>query len=333
MDTAPDMNGAVVIAANTNGVAGARGGNIQIVDPSTGEVHVIGSVPGATALAAGNLHDVLVIAGTEATRLLMAPTPLEDNPSGEVPPPPTSVTLPHAAQAVAFDSATSQWVLVSFTDAKLMRLAQDLSGPVDVQDIPASVPLGSSGRIAVSANAAVWLITNGSSFAYRLTVPAGAKGGGELEALEATLTGVTQPTAIDFLASGRMVIADNAVITELESKDPAMWTPVSEPEIDVTCPVVTLVVDEDVIGTVPGYHDAPDWFDNPDLIVPGIDVPDPVCFADLNGDGTVDAGDLGILIGDWGPNGGSGADFNTDGIVDGADLGKLLAAWGDCPGT
>ncbi|MFO0874046.1 MAG: LamG-like jellyroll fold domain-containing protein [Phycisphaerales bacterium] len=50
---------------------------------------------------------------------------------------------------------------------------------------------------------------------------------------------------------------------------------------------------------------------------------------DLNGDGIVDGGDLGILLGAWGPvPSGSVADLNADGVVDGADLGALLSQWG-----
>ncbi len=55
------------------------------------------------------------------------------------------------------------------------------------------------------------------------------------------------------------------------------------------------------------------------------------CPADFNGDGKVDAGDLGVLIGAWGACAGCPADFNGDGQVDAADLGVLIGAWGDCP--
>ncbi|MDZ4830677.1 MAG: dockerin type I repeat-containing protein, partial [Phycisphaerae bacterium] len=51
----------------------------------------------------------------------------------------------------------------------------------------------------------------------------------------------------------------------------------------------------------------------------------PALLGDLNGDGKVDAADLGILLGSWG---GPGAgDLNNDGIVDAQDLGLLLGAW------
>ncbi len=46
--------------------------------------------------------------------------------------------------------------------------------------------------------------------------------------------------------------------------------------------------------------------------------------ADLNGDGTVNGADLGLLLGAWGTAGG---DVDGDGDTDGADLGLLLGAW------
>ncbi|MFO0783493.1 MAG: protease pro-enzyme activation domain-containing protein [Phycisphaerales bacterium] len=55
----------------------------------------------------------------------------------------------------------------------------------------------------------------------------------------------------------------------------------------------------------------------------------PPCPADLNGSGTVDGTDLGILLSQWGGDG--TADLNNDNIVDGTDLGILLAGWGNCP--
>jgi hypothetical protein len=55
------------------------------------------------------------------------------------------------------------------------------------------------------------------------------------------------------------------------------------------------------------------------------------CVGDLDGDGRVEGGDLGVLLGEWGTDGAPGADLDSNGIVDGGDLGVLLGAWGDCP--
>ena len=47
---------------------------------------------------------------------------------------------------------------------------------------------------------------------------------------------------------------------------------------------------------------------------------------DLNGDGRVDGGDMGILLAAWNTNDPTG-DLNQDGTVNGEDLGLLLATW------
>lgn len=54
------------------------------------------------------------------------------------------------------------------------------------------------------------------------------------------------------------------------------------------------------------------------------------CEGDLNGDGIVDGGDLGSMLGQWGACPGCEADLNQDGVVDGNDLGALLGLWGPC---
>jgi glucose/arabinose dehydrogenase len=53
-----------------------------------------------------------------------------------------------------------------------------------------------------------------------------------------------------------------------------------------------------------------------------------LCIVDLDGNGTVDAADLGVLLGQWGSAG--SADLDGSGTVDGADLALLLGAWGGC---
>ena len=50
-------------------------------------------------------------------------------------------------------------------------------------------------------------------------------------------------------------------------------------------------------------------------------------FGDINGDGLVNGGDLGLVLGSWGPCGGCPEDLDGNGIVDGGDLGLLLGAW------
>ncbi|MFO0826705.1 MAG: lectin-like protein [Phycisphaerales bacterium] len=54
------------------------------------------------------------------------------------------------------------------------------------------------------------------------------------------------------------------------------------------------------------------------------------CVGDINGDGIVNASDLGIFLGAWGAGAGSPADLDGNGIVNATDLGILLGAWGPC---
>jgi hypothetical protein len=56
------------------------------------------------------------------------------------------------------------------------------------------------------------------------------------------------------------------------------------------------------------------------------------CPADFNGDGFVNAADLSILLGNWGPwqPTSPDTDFNNDNVTDAADLAVLLGGWGEC---
>lgn len=49
--------------------------------------------------------------------------------------------------------------------------------------------------------------------------------------------------------------------------------------------------------------------------------------ADLDLDGTVNAADLGLLLGSWGPCDACNADIDGDGVVNAADLAALLGDW------
>ena len=54
------------------------------------------------------------------------------------------------------------------------------------------------------------------------------------------------------------------------------------------------------------------------------------CLGDVNGDGEVDAADLGLLLAGWNSSN-PATDINGDGSTDASDLGLVLAAWGPCP--
>jgi len=55
------------------------------------------------------------------------------------------------------------------------------------------------------------------------------------------------------------------------------------------------------------------------------------CVLDLDGSGSVDGGDLALILGAWGPCAGCAADVDGNGFVDGGDLALVLGSWGGCP--
>ena len=54
------------------------------------------------------------------------------------------------------------------------------------------------------------------------------------------------------------------------------------------------------------------------------------CLGDIDGNGTVDGGDFGLLLAAFNTSD-PVADLDGDGLVTGADIGVILAAWGSCP--
>jgi hypothetical protein len=71
--------------------------------------------------------------------------------------------------------------------------------------------------------------------------------------------------------------------------------------------------------------------DTPGAGTAGCDYASTPCPADIDGDGTVGATDIAILLGSWGSAKGGAADIDGDGAIGALDLAALLAAWGDCP--
>ena len=54
-------------------------------------------------------------------------------------------------------------------------------------------------------------------------------------------------------------------------------------------------------------------------------------FRDLDGNGVVDSGDIGLVLLDFGPCEGCATDLDGNGVVDSGDLGLVLLDFGPCP--
>jgi len=331
MAQAPDPGQAVVVAA-AQGVAGEGTGNLMLVDASTGGATTIGSVPGAGAVTMGRSRTAYVVANGSEVVAVPIPTLNEEDVPEEAPPPEfTTLKLPHAADALVYDDDADELVLISAADGRLMRVNSELTGPVDVQELPAGVVLDASVRLSIDPeDGSIWLISGASETIYGLKESKGDAAGFDVE--EVNVPGLESPTSLDVRSGGSLLVATETGIIELVREE-NQW--VISPDSDfgvLECVVEDLIVDRDRSNFNPILHDPPDWLILPPTeIEPGIAVPDPVCAGDINGDGQVDAADLGLLISGWGPNFGDAADFNDDDVVDGTDLGILLSLWGPCP--
>ncbi|MFO0827289.1 MAG: hypothetical protein U0572_03980 [Phycisphaerales bacterium] len=139
-----------------------------------------------------------------------------------------------------------------------------------------------------------------------------------------TITFDSPKSAVSIFASGisqlrtftMQAFAANGTLLDSDTIATAGWK-----QLSVASPAGI----KSVVLTVanPGLN--PYLFD--DLVASTADAP--ACPADIDGSGTVDGADLGLLLGSWGSSG--PADIDGSGTVDAADLGLLLGAWGLCP--
>ena len=84
-----------------------------------------------------------------------------------------------------------------------------------------------------------------------------------------------------------------------------------------------------IAAVEPGIYNV--FFETDDTATVIVDIDGLPCFGDVNGDGRVDAADLGLILGSWGSCSGCPGDLDGNGVIDAADLGLLLAAFGPCP--
>ena len=93
----------------------------------------------------------------------------------------------------------------------------------------------------------------------------------------------------------------------------------------VTAGAALTMSDSTICANTPENDISGDWTDGGGNTIED-QCPDD-CPGDLNDDGAVNGGDLGLLLAAWG---GPDGDINGDGVTDGGDLGLLLSYWGDC---
>ena len=111
-------------------------------------------------------------------------------------------------------------------------------------------------------------------------------------------------------------------LLETVTESPGVWVQVEFP-IDAVLTPTTQMRLRFVVGDYNDGSVVEAGIDN--LRIFGLECDDSVP-GDLNGGGSVNGADIGLLVAAWGTNN-PDADLNGDGIVNGADLGLLSAYW------
>ncbi len=315
LSMAPDMNGHDYYVVS----AGSAGG------PNT--LHRVNTISGEVTIA-----DTVIDAGPVTTSAdsiyVKCGTGVVCIPSHEYPRGGFLTTPPHPFEAMAYDDAAREVLLLSTTAFKLMRYA-DLATTPTILDIPSVVALGANPRMAVNpADGKVWVSSDASSTLYGLSE---AAGGGPMlvEFLNHPL--IVGPGGLDFDDRGHLFVATGGAIVELEAIVGGGWQPVAAPLFGTAGASGLLHVARSRTNATT-RHDSPAWLNIPhgERVVIGELVPD--CYADLDGDGQVGIFEFLAVLAAWGPcDDDCPADLDHDGEVGINEFLTVLAAWGPCP--
>jgi hypothetical protein len=188
------------------------------------------------------------------------------------------------------------------------------------------VPLGTAMRAAVNPqDGHLWIASASNDVARAFKLPASP--GAPLTPVE-LITGFSDLTCIEFDDSGRLYAVDAGSAKVFERDAAGGWVMIKSTQLAGVDVGKTLRISKSRSNFDPARHDTPAWNNIPPAELEELGTDQPDCVGDLNGDGTVDAVDLTVLLGQWG--GAGNADLDQNGAVDAADLASLLAAWGPC---
>lgn len=313
IDAATDPGtGLIVMALDDTGGPS----NISTLNPVTGEVSLVRNLTGPVlenpiAMTQGRKRELYVVTGT-------AVVCLDIDLEGFL-----SASLPFTGTAMAYDDASNRlvWIHAGTGIRQIWHVNEGLVGGLTVKDIPTTVNLNPSARIAVGPDSRVWMVSPGVNTIYGFT----AEQGQPLDIVEVTLPAVQNPTSISVDERGDLYVVCDAGVRQLHH-DGNAWAAIPGMFDDIG-PDAVVEIARSRTNYDPAQHSGPGW-DNvdPALLVRN-DEFEPDCPGDVNFDGTVDVLDLLALLGGWGTSDG-GPDANVDGVVDVLDLLLLLGNWG-----
>jgi hypothetical protein len=251
-------------------------------------------------------------------------------PPNEEPPPDPMLELPSPVQAMTYDDATDEVVLLSVPDRRLLRYRDGLEEAPTFLNIPDQVMLG-GGEAGITLNpvdGTYWIVTEGSNTIYGLQQNAT----GAITVEPIMMASIQHPTGIDADDAGHLFVTTNGGVVELQKTAAGGWQMVADGAFDGMPVGSSFRVTRSRTNFDPELHDGPGFF-NIDPAELEFGEADPDCLADLDGNNTVNVVDLLALIGNWGPCEACLADVapvGGNGTVNVEDLLTVIGAWGSC---
>jgi len=209
---------------------------LRLVDPVIGESEVLFDIPGATKLVMDPNRNLYVLTTDEIAKVERVS---DGYAFGD------SVVLPHMAQALTY--MDPPWppersvrsiqpppdlVVLSITERRVMFYPNDLSEPSAVLAVPDTVPLGGEGAVAVPPAASadprapikVWMCSEASNDLYGVEFD--ESGAGDVEVIQ--VSGIQEPTGIDFNDAGHMFVSTIDGLVELAKDTAGRWQVVQD---------------------------------------------------------------------------------------------------------
>jgi len=317
----PDFDGFYVLCEDAAGLPP----QLLSVDSQTGETTEIMAVPGAIDMTVGSNRQIYVT--TENELLCLQPNIEKD------PPVVASALLPEPADAMAFNDATGDVVLLSSTDQVLMFFRKELPAgvPPTMQELPEGLMLGD--HIAMSAEPMmagerIWIASNAKPVVYALRK-------GNPDYLETVpIPDGSFPISVAVDDAGHLFINTENGMVEFMFTAAAGWQPVPDEKSEFNAFDIPdgapFFMTTSRTNFDPAIHNQPGWVTNidPDDLEEGEIVID--CVADSDDDGMVGISDLLALLSAWGPCDICIMDLDENREIGVGDLLELLSAWGPC---
>lgn len=238
----------------------------------------------------------------------------------------TPTSLPDPAAAICLDTRTNEVVVFSAANRRVSRFDPYTLAPLGTRNLPATVVIGPTPRIAVCPVGSYLWLTSGVNTGYGLL-----GGTGPALNVAATISGGQPLVGVDATAGGNVVTTSGGDTVEFTSQGPTVlaWARIaggSKWDGLANGPVFRIAKNRSNLQAI---HDSPEETLN--VLPTSFARSEADCRADFDRSGELDVADIFAFLSAWFA-GGITADFNEDNQRDVTDIFAMLSAWfAGCP--